>query len=376
MRDFFGTGSLTRFVFPIDGDCLTHEDGEIREGYLTVRVKVAATLGSKIEIDEAEAEFDGTYYVKEVVLRTYRTTITAKNLTDGSQASIVVYDFEKSVGKFRISLDDNILFLADLTKNQDRYASMFENPYLKIFKKAHDLYGASIHINLYYEYMDAEEDRRTFSDKREYFNLSMMTDKYKPEWIDNADWLKLSFHARSNDPVYPYKNTTVAQIEEDVTLVHKEICRFAGKQSLSPVTTLHYGSVNEAGLRVLRNFGYRGMNTIFKIDPDGVPHISCYSKELSDHVRNRDFWIDNVENIVYAKCKLILNQYKLKEIEPLLDEIHSKGKGFMELLIHEQYFHPDYINHIPEYEEIVLTAAKWATEHGYTGALFSDVMFE
>lgn len=47
-----------------------------------------------------------------------------------------------------------------------------------------------------------------------------------------------------------------------------------------------------------------------------------------------------------------------------------------EFLIHEQYFYPDYTRYIPEYAQIVLTAAKWAAEHGYRGALMSEVMFE
>ncbi|MBQ8310565.1 MAG: hypothetical protein IJX80_06105 [Clostridia bacterium] len=40
---------------------------------------------------------------------------------------------------------------------------------------------------------------------RPYFNLSMRTDKFKEEFHANADWLKLSFHAKSEFPPKPYQ---------------------------------------------------------------------------------------------------------------------------------------------------------------------------
>ena len=40
--------------------------------------------------------------------------------------------------RFRISSDDNILFLQDINKNKDTYSSIFENPYLAMYKMAHD----------------------------------------------------------------------------------------------------------------------------------------------------------------------------------------------------------------------------------------------
>lgn len=379
MRDYFNEAAAMRFVSPIDGDCMNIHDGEMKNGYLTIPVKVCAPVGADIAINEKKAEFDGTYYVSEVPLKTYRTTIIADNRTDGTQTTIAVYKLEDCIGKFRISVDDNILFLADLTRNQDRYTSLFDNPFLKAYKKAHDLYGTKVHINLYYEYMDAEEDRATFSAERPYFNLTMMTDKYKQEWKENADWLKLSFHARSNYPDKPYENTDYARIDEDITLVHREILRFAGPDSLSPVTTLHWGASNETGVRVLRSHGYKGLNGYFTLSANGEKSVSyCYPIPLVKHIDTRDFWVDNVENVVCSKTDMVLNCYKLEEIEPKLEEICADPHkaGFVELLIHEQYFYEDYTAYIPEYEEILLTASRFLTERGYQGALMHEVMFE
>jgi len=375
MRDYFKTGEPIHFVFPIDGDCLNIYDGSMKKGYLTIPVKVEAPDDADIYINEEKAEFDGKYYVLEVALKSYRNVISACNKKDGYETDIAVYKLEDCVDRYRISLDDNILFLADLTKNKDVYQSMFENPYLRIFKEAHDLYGAKIHINIYYEYCDKEEDRNTFSAPRPYFNLTMMTDRFKEEWKANADWLKLSFHARSNHPNAPYKYATMKQVEEDIDLVHREITRFAGAESLSPVTTLHFGDTTRGGARALRNRGYRGQNAFIRKDDSGVNY---YPEQLVKYELGRDFWVDNETHIVHSNVDLILNCYKLEEIVPLLEEIYKDKHraGFLELLIHEQYFYPDYSRYIPEYAQIVLTAAKWAAEHGYRGALMSEVMFE
>ena len=379
MRDYFNQKAPVRFEYPIDGDCMNIYDGVMKDGYLTITVKVAAPADAELYIDEQKAEFDGTCFTKEVPLKTYRTTITAEDRSTGNETAIAVYKLEDCIGRYRISLDDNILFLADLTKNQDVYTSLFDNPYLNIYKKAHDLYGAKVHINLYYEHKDEQLDREAFSDEHPYFNLTMMTDKYKEEWKANSDWLKLSFHARSNFPDAPYKHTTMERIDRDIALVHKEILRFAGPDSLPPVTTLHWGAANHAGTKVLRNRGYKGLNGYFTLDAKGETLVSYhYPKDLVKHVDTRDFWVDNVENIVCSKVDAVLNCYKLEEIVPLMEEIYSDPHkaGFVELLIHEQYFYPDYCNYIPEYEEIVLTAAKWLAEHGYRGTLLSEVMFE
>ena len=61
-----------------------------------------------------------------------------------------------------------------------------------------------------------------------------------------------------------------------------------------------------------------------------------------------------------------------------LDEVYEDCHiaGFIEMLIHEQYFYSDYSGYMPEYENIVVGAAKWCHEHGYTGSLLNEVMFE
>ena len=90
-----------------------------------------------------------------------------------------------------------------------------------------------------------------FADVREDFDLSMMTDKFKDEWIANSDWLKLNFHANHEFPAKPYKYTDYDTIYNDCKKVQNEIIRFAGKQTLSEETTMHWGECSKEGIPAL-----------------------------------------------------------------------------------------------------------------------------
>ena len=85
-----------------------------------------------------------------------------------------------------------------------------------------------MHINIYYQ--------------TDGFNVSQMSTKYKSEWKDSADWLRLSFHALQNDPDYPYLNSGYDELKRDCEKVNEQIRRFAGEEAMSKVTTLHWRS--------------------------------------------------------------------------------------------------------------------------------------
>ena len=194
---------MLEFIFPIDGDCVNERDGSATQNGVCVNVKVKADENSDVYICGKKAEYQDGVYSMDVEFCGYRNIVVAEDRANGEEKKIAGYYLPNAVKKFRVSSDDNIIFLQDITKNKDVYNSIFENPYLAIYKKAHELYGAKVHLNLFYEFHPEEKTR--FSDKsREYFDLSMMTDKFKSEWQANSDWLKLNFHAKSDKPDKPY----------------------------------------------------------------------------------------------------------------------------------------------------------------------------
>ena len=73
--------------------------------------------------------------------------------------------------KFCFTVDDNIRFLKELTERMPE--SIFDHPYLALYRTLHEEYGLKVQLNLFYEMKD--------------FDLSMMTDRYRDEFSANAD---------------------------------------------------------------------------------------------------------------------------------------------------------------------------------------------
>ena len=231
MRDYLNQSAKTHFIFPIDGDCLNDRDGEMTQEGMIVTVQVASAPGGILTVNGISATEENGIYRASVCIPFGRTELLAKNESDGTTAVIRVFFFPHTTEKFRLSVDDNILCLADLTKNKDIYHSIFDNPYLAIYKRLHDHYGAKVPLNVFYEFN--REAAVCFSKNRPDFNLSMMTDHFREEWEANADWLKLSFHSRAEMPDKPYELALPETIIADYEAVRREVLRFAGEKSFS-----------------------------------------------------------------------------------------------------------------------------------------------
>ena len=376
MRDFFNLNSPLRFVFPIDGDCLNERDGSVQNGVLTATVRIAAPIGHPITVNGTSAlEKDGAY-VADVVLSEGKNTLTAIDATDGTEETVSAFFLPRSVGKFRISSDDNILFLANITAHKDEYTSIFDDPYLAVYKKAHDLYGAKVHLNLFYAF--DREAASYFNGNLPDFDLSMVTDAFKDEWRANADWLKLAFHSRAEWPAAPYKYSDAATVTADFEAVRREIYRFAGEESFSnDVTTVHFGATSDEALLALRELGIKGLAGYFKLNKAGSPSVSYHAPvPLTLHIGERDFWHDTELDITFGRIDLVLNEMPLEKTISELEQILASPtrSGFVSLMIHEQYFYKSYKNHLPDFEARVLEPAKRLFELGYTGAFFKEII--
>jgi len=364
------------FIFPINGDCVNSRDGLVQDGTLLLPVRISAPAGHDIRICGKEAMYENGAYRADVPIPGYRNTLTAEDITDGTSCRIAVYYMPAAEGCFRISSDDNILFLQDITAHQDTYRSIFENPYLAVYKKAHDLFGAKVHLNLFYEFVPTDRFR---DPTREYFNLSMMTDRFRDEFAANSDWLKLAFHARAEFPDKPYKYASAAQITEDCIAVCREIIRFAGPNSLSDSTTVHWGEANHDCVRALRALGLRSLTGYFERNRTGDPLVAYYTDgELLDHIGERDFWVDTAEDMIFGRIDLVLNKktydWVMNELRAVAD--HPHRSGFVSVMIHEQYFYDDYRGYLPDFEARVLDACRFLSERGYRGAHITEVTAE
>ena len=350
-------------VSPIDGDMLHPSDGTMRDGRLEVNIIVTANPESRLLLNGEPMQANGNTFSGRASLTAYKNIFTVEDAGTGEGQTIELYRLDHFEGKYRLSIDDNIWFLRDLQQQADKYHSLFENPFMGFLKEIHDAYGTKIHLNIFYQ--------------TDSFDLSMMPDKYKADWIASAGWLRLSFHAWQEFPDKPYINAGYDVVERDCAAVMKEVKRFAGIELTGPVTTIHWGEATVEGSRALRDAGYKGQLGYFNVDDD-LPSVNYYlDVEKTRQVKKRFIWKDTHQDVVFIRTSIVIDTKKLDEIIPHL-EAYKENAGkppYLDLLVHEQYFYPFYFNYQPDYRERIKTAVQWATANGYEPAFLEECIF-
>lgn len=376
-KDYFHTASATRFLFPIDGDHVNEGDGELRAGHLLLPVTVRAARGAEVTVNGIRATGEGEDFHAVIEIGEGMSTLCAQNLTNGTCDTVRIFYRAGCYRRYRISSDDNVIFLADLNSHPE-YTSIFDNPYLAVYRKAHERYGAKVHLNLFYSLAATPSEK--FSAERPAFDLSMMTDRYKAEFEANSDWLRLSFHARQDLPAHPYREADAATVLADYEAVRREVIRFAGERTFAgDVTTIHWGTVTREGVRALRDAGHRALMGYFELSAKGDPVVSYYAEqELVRHIGARDFFTDMGEGITFGRIDFVTNIGTLDEIvkktRAVINDPHRGG--FVSFMIHEQFFYGDYIVPLADFEARVLEPARMLYEAGYRGAHIRDVLPE
>jgi sugar lactone lactonase YvrE len=348
-----------RITSPADGDILNRHDGETTPDGLRITVEGESRAPGQVTVNGTPAQLAEGRFRALALLKGRETTITAETPA-GARHTITVFWDRGSDRRYRVSTDDNILFLKDIAEHAETYRSIFDNPYLAFWRQMHDKYGAKIQHNIYYETPG--------------FNLSQMPEKFKSEWRQNAAWMRLSFHARSNDPDRPYVHASPDRLLADYRLVTREIERFAGKETLSSFTTIHWGEATEAAVAALRREGVRGLAGYFRAGGD-FPSVSYYlNLPQVLHLMNRDYWKDTVNDILFVRHDIVINTIPLAEIVPYLEKLSADPHQaeVMELMIHEQYFYPNYRAYEPDFRQRVERAIEFVHRRGYRPVFYDE----
>ena len=354
---------MIRIESPVNGEALNRAFVEWRNGVPMARVTGSALPDRVVTVNGWKASREGKAFTVDVPIRRTPWRIVAVVDTPRgakSDAVVICWDDADEL-RYRFSVDDNILFLKDIAKNAVAYRSIFDCSYLAFRREMHRRFGVRVHFNIYWETDD--------------FDLTMMPDKYRGEWQDNADWIRLTFHARADLPPKPYAEKTYEIIRSDYLAVTEQIARFAGPELLDDFTTIHWGGANLECCQALRDSGMRGLVGYFQ-RLDGEPHVAYYlDGPRLDHLGARDYWKDMDEDIFFVRTDMVVNMMAREEIRPKLDEIASDPKQarVMELMIHEQYFWECTGLLQPDAKQKVETALTWVTERNYTSVFFGEV---
>ncbi len=291
-------------------------------------------------------------------------------------------------------IDDTIWALRDIARQ--RPASIFDQPFMKVLKRAHDDHGLTVQLNLFY--------RTDFFYGSDEFTLSEMPDTYKAEWEANAHWLRLAFHAKQEFPDYPYVNATYEDVKKDYDQLVREIRRFAGEKSLSDAVIPHWLPISKAGCQALADSGIRllspswGEKASFEGDDSVLPYghaarlrqnrqpetmlftrpgknksisasICAYnhiSQEEYDRIQWHNASIPDEEtglrfrDLGGGPCINLNSQEDIRQTLATLNGSEFIGTGS-----HEQYFYPDYYAYQPDYGDKIYLLAQLLHEYGY-----------
>ena len=249
---------------------------------------------------------------------------------------------------FCFTVDDNIRFFKEITENG--YKSIFEHPYLAMYKRLHERFNLKVQLNLFY--------------KTDEFILSRFSDKYYNEWQENSDWLKLSFHS-DYEKICPYEFSGYDEVYEDCKRVNDEILRFASPSALAKTTTIHYCLATEDGLKALSDNNVTGLLGLFGSS-------SSYGIGEEDAEKLRKGEIIKLGKISYAAIDIVLNNFSKEDILAKIKKLTNRNN--INVMIHEQYFYPDYGRYQPDFEEKIASAFSLLTQNVYKSCFLEELL--
>jgi hypothetical protein len=350
---------------PRHGDVLNRHDGEERADTLVVRVEGTAPAGAVVTVNGTVAHVQKSSFSCDVPLRERANSITAacpaqrKELSD----TITVLWDKGSRPRYRLSLDDNIHFLQDLSARPEEYGSIFDHWYLGFLRQMHQDYAAKIHVNIYFQTVGGES------------TLREVPDRWRSEWEENAHWLRLSFHALQDLPANPYRSSGYEEMAQDMDLVHAEITRFAGARTLSATTTVHWAEGTREVCQAARDRGVRVLVGLFDWGQSGERRGAYYLDEaMHDHLSQRDAWYEPTMDMLFVTCDRMFDFVPTEQIESHLQSqaANSHTGELIEMLGHEPYFRPDSPLYRPDHQHKVRRILTWLTDHGYEPVFWED----
>ncbi len=346
---------------PFDGAVLNRRHGRPVEGGLAIRVSGAAPADERVTVCGRDAERHGDQFTAEVVLRDRETTITAAgNGSSGPHEDRVrvVWD-QHSFPRYRFSIDDNSFFLRDI--HQKQYRSLFDCFYLAMLRKLHQDYGVKFTVNIYFTTGDG-------------FSLSQFPDRYRGEWRDCSNWLKLAFHAHADKPDRPYEDAPPEKLLADLDQVAEEIHRFAGAPSYAHPTVIHWGMTRRESLKPLFDRGVRALSGYFTKWGGRYDVNYRFNDQISEYLSAHDCWKDFESGIVFSRVDIVCNNTPLDRIASTLEPLATDPNQaeIMDLFTHEQYFWPFYANYVPDHPQRLGATLRWVTEHGYKPVFFHE----
>jgi len=169
-----------------------------------------------------------------------------------------------------------------------------------------------------------------------------------------------------------YKLISPDELVRHCNFVDQQIVRFAGEKSLSRYRTVHMVDLNKNACLALHNdCGYKWLVGLFV--NSGCRQASYYfDAGLSNYFDNHIYYTDAETGLIFFNNALISNKENLTSVKKRIATLI--GRPFIELIIHEQYYYSDYINHQQDFENKVMRAVEALTLSDYTSVFLKDLI--
>lgn len=345
-----------------DGAVLNRHHGTETEDYLEIRVEGLADTQAQVTVNgEAVTRRDRQFFATvRLTQRINKITAVASDYYGERALTITVMWDKKSFRRCHFFVDDCCFFLRWIAQNKP--GSIFDEMFLGRLKAIHDKYNSRFLLNLFYS-----------DDHHKDFCLSDFPEDYKAEFQANKDWLRLSFHARSEFPDRPYQHASGEELAADYDLVYKEVCRFAGAECFMAPMVIHWAVTNPENFHVLQERGTQCLTGGFiggvvsvteKAHTVEVCDIGYYyEQDVARYLKTSYMMYDRKYDILLGTNVLCCNYCDVDAIGRIFGRLSSE-RDVVSLMTHEQYCYPDYFNHIPNHLDRIEEACRLAYEHG------------
>ena len=248
--------------------------------------------------------------------------IVCTTLSAAMFSSILPSVYAEQNGKkyIHISFDDVNVCLSDITVNEDRYNSAFDNEFLGDLKAFHDEYGAVFILNC-------------FTDTKN-FNIEDLTDKFKADLGSASDWLKFSFHAKTGDTKYSSDKTD--EISNDYNRFKNAVINASGtEESIDSIVRLDFftGTVNN-----MKTLHYEGVNGFLTADDDRK--VNYYlSKNDREYIKKNNQLYDSLNYLCAIHTQTRMEN--ITDVSAEFEKISAIDNGdvtVIELFTHEAVY--------------------------------------
>ena len=212
--------------------------------------------------------------------------------------------------KIHISIDDTIDLFEDLTKNEEKYTSIFDNYTLRHCKELHDDYGMVFSFYCFYE--------------KDKFNLSMATKKFKEEFINNSEWIKFNYHSYNDKE--ELNDIDISTFISEYDLFLKDIIKIVGNESFDKNTRLSFFHGKKEILAYMKSKGTLGF---FTADDDRDSYY--LSKEQNESLKIKDSIQDDELGIDFIHTDLRLDYC----VNPFYALFNLRNASNIEIFTHE-----------------------------------------